>query len=55
MRNRLFLNDAEYERVTLLVNLANIYHLQREALATGQSLTELLNAIITQHFKEQTE
>lgn len=52
MRKTLYLNDCEYEKSTVLLQLDNLFFLQREALATGSSVSELLNTIITQYFKE---
>lgn len=52
MRKTLYLNDCEYEKSTVLLQLDNLFFLQREALATGSSVSEILNTIITQHFKE---
>lgn len=55
MRKTLYLNDCEYEKQTVLLQLDNLFFIQREALATGTSVSELLNTIITQHFKETKE
>ena len=52
MRKTLYLNDREYEKQTVLLQLDNLFFLQREALASGSSVSELLNTIITKHFKE---
>ncbi|SEE74265.1 hypothetical protein SAMN05421553_4966 [Pseudomonas anguilliseptica] len=52
MRKTLYLNDREYEKQTVLLQLDNLFFLQREALATGSSVSEILNTIITKHFEE---
>jgi hypothetical protein len=49
MRKTLYLNDCEYEKQTVLLQLDNLFFLQREALATGSSVSELLNSIINTH------
>lgn len=54
MRNTIYLNNCEYEKATLLLELSNLFFLQREALVTGSSVSELLNIIINTH-KETTK
>lgn len=55
MRDTLYIGSVEYERCTLLLNLENLFFLQREALRSGQSVSELLNQIIHTHTKEITQ
>lgn len=55
MRNTIYLNNQEYEKQTVLLQLDNLFFLQRSALATGSSVSELLNTLITQHFKENDD
>lgn len=54
MRSTIFINTQEYEKCTLLVELSNLFFLQRQALLTGTTVSELLNAIINTH-KETTK
>lgn len=47
MRNTVFLNDREYSKEILLVELSNLFWLQRQCLLKGISPSEYTNALIT--------
>jgi len=55
MRKTLFINNREYEKTTVLLEIGNLFLLQRESLLTGTSVSELLNEILQEHYKEKAQ
>lgn len=55
MRKTLFINNREYEKTTVLLEIGNVFLLQRQALLTGTSVSELLNKVLQEHYKDKAE
>lgn len=55
MRSTIYIKDFEYEKYTLLISIQNMHHIQQDALANSLSVSEQLNKVLHEHYKDKEE